>query len=128
MELGFWTRKWGFLPRLALPILVVRKFFSTMEREKKHMLSEIVKVKGLMPLLMKPRNGQNWTDQDKIELMDHLKRLSDLSPYFAASFLPGGFFMLPVLAWWLDRRRIQRAAAGVAVIDAHLRRSESHLF
>jgi hypothetical protein len=99
MQLGFWTYK---------------KLLSTIKREKKHMLAEIVKVKGLMPLLMKPRNGESWTAEDKTELMGHLKRLSGLSPYFAAVFLPGGFLMLPVLAWWLDRRRVRRIGAAAA--------------
>jgi hypothetical protein len=34
-----------------------------------------------------------------------MKRLSRLSPYLVVVVMPGGFFMLPALAWWLDRRR-----------------------
>jgi hypothetical protein len=79
-------------------------------RERVHLQREILQVRGLMPLLMKPRNGQRWTAEDKAELAKHLKRLSNLSPYLVLVVMPGGFFMLPVLAWWLDRRR-NRAAA-----------------
>lgn len=75
------------------------------EREKKHLLSEIIQVKGLMPLLMKPRNKQRWTLEDRAELRVHLRRLSSISPYLIVLALPGSFLMLPALAWWLDRRR-----------------------
>ena len=43
--------------------------------------------------------------EDKAELLEHLKRLSSLSPYIAVIVMPGGLAMLPVLAWWLDLRR-----------------------
>lgn len=74
-------------------------------RERQFLLSEMVKVKGLMPLLMKPRNKQRWSAEDKAALLVHLKRLSQLSPYLVVVVMPGGFFLLPALAWWLDRRR-----------------------
>ena len=75
------------------------------DREKKYLLSEILQVKGLMPLLMKPRNKQRWTPEDKAELRTHLRRLSNISPYLVVLALPGSFVLLPALAWWLDRRR-----------------------
>ena len=108
MQLEILMRKWNFRPRIAHPIALAREFLATMEREKKHMLTEMGRVSGLIPLLMKPRNGQKWTHQDKTELRGYLKRLSYLSPYVAVVFLPGGLLLLPVLAWWLDRRRIPR--------------------
>jgi hypothetical protein len=74
-------------------------------REKKALLAEVLQVRGLMPLLMKPRNKQRWTADDREELAVHLRRLSRLSPYLVVLMAPGGFFMLPCLAWWLDRRR-----------------------
>lgn len=58
-----------------------------------------------MPLLMKPRNKQRWTAEDKAQLADHLQRLSQISPYLVVLVMPGGFFVLPAIAWWLDRRR-----------------------
>lgn len=75
------------------------------ERERRALLAEMVQVRGLMPLLMKRRNKQGWSDADLRELTIHLKRLSKLSPYIVVFVMPGGFVMLPVLAWWLDRRR-----------------------
>ena len=80
-----------------------------MDRERKYVLGEVVQITGLMPLLMKPRNKQKWSAADKRELMIHLKKLSQVSPYIAVIVLPGGFAVLPVLAWWLDRRRGRRA-------------------
>ena len=82
-----------------------RRIRDLTDREKKYLLSEILQVRGLMPLLMKPRNKQRWTPEDKAELKVHLRRLSNISPYLVVLALPGSFVMLPALAWWLDRRR-----------------------
>lgn len=85
-------------------------FYETMAREKEYILYAFVQVKGLMPLLMKPRNFQKWTSEDKRELRRHLKRLSRVSAYIDLLVMPGGFVMLPVMAWWLDRRSSRRGA------------------
>ena len=78
------------------------------ERERKRLLAEAVQIKGLMPLLMKPRNKQRWTREDRAELRAHVRRLSGLSPYLVLVVLPGAPLTLPLLAWWLDRRRQHR--------------------
>lgn len=83
-------------------------------REKKHLLGEILQVRGLMPLLMKQRNKGRWTAADRAELRVHLRRLSNLSPYLVVLALPGSFIMLPALAWWLDRRRTRNRAGPAA--------------
>ena len=101
-------KKFRIPERVLQSPLLLRKFLTTMEREKKYLVSELAQVKGLMPLLMKPRNKQRWSREDKDALMEHLHRLSHLSPYIAVFLLPGGLAMLPVLAWWLDRRRGRR--------------------
>lgn len=75
------------------------------QREKQHLLGEMQQARGLVPILMKERNGQRWTSEDRVLLRNHLGRLSRLSPYLVLVVMPGGFFMLPVFAWWLDRRR-----------------------
>ena len=93
-------------------IIIVRRFYDTVERERRHMLAEMSQIRGLMPLLMKPRNKMRWTREDKQELKQHLRRLSRMSPYIAVIVLPGGFAMLPALAWWLDRRRVRRGMMG----------------
>jgi hypothetical protein len=76
-----------------------------MDRERKYVLGEVVQVSGLMPLLMKPRNKQKWTPEEKLQIVVHLRRLSMVSPYLAVMAMPGSFVVLPALAWWLDRRR-----------------------
>ena len=86
----------------------VQRFLEMMEREKRALIFEMVQVKGLMPLIMKKRNGERWTQQDKDELVAHFKRLSRISRYVAVGVLPGGLALLPVLAWWLDQRRVRR--------------------
>jgi len=85
--------------------IIVRTVMEMMERERKYVLGEVVQITGLMPLLMKPRNHQNWTPEDKRQIVDHLRRLSMVSPYLAVMVMPGSFVVLPALAWWLDRRR-----------------------
>jgi hypothetical protein len=92
-------------------IVAFRSIRELTDREKKHLLNEIIQVRGLMPLLMKPRNRQRWTAEDRAELRLHLKRLSNISPYLVVLALPGSFLMLPVLAWWLDRRRNRQRPA-----------------
>jgi hypothetical protein len=79
------------------------------EREKKHLEEELARTQTLMPLLMKPRNGAKWTKDEKRELVDHLKRIGGMGRYVALILLPGGLALLPLLAWWLDRRRDRRS-------------------
>ena len=96
--------------RLRAPAPVLRAF-ELAERERKFLLSELSQVKGLMPLLMKPRNKQQWTAEDRAQIRLHLRRLSRISPYLVVLVRPGGFVILPALAWCLDRRRGRRAPA-----------------
>ena len=88
------------------------------ERERKRILAEAVQIKGLMPLLMKPRNKQRWTREDRAELHAHVRRLSDLSPYLVLVVLPGAPLTLPLLAWWLDRRRQHRKSGPPTAVPA----------
>jgi len=80
---------------------------SLTQREKQHLLSELQQTRGLIPILMKQRNGQRWTVDERIQLRAHFSRLSQLSPYLVLVVMPGGFLILPVFAWWLDRRRLR---------------------
>ncbi len=92
-------------------VTAYRSIRNLTEREKKFLLSEILQVRGLMPLLMKSRNKQYWTLDDRAELKVHLRRISGISPYLLVLALPGSFLLLPALAWWLDRRRNRSPAA-----------------
>jgi len=90
----------------------IRRLFAFAERERKYVVGELARVKGLMPLLMKRRNRAKWTPQDLAEIRAKLTRLGGLSWYLAVLLMPGGFFALPAVAWWLDRRRERRAPPG----------------
>ena len=74
-------------------------------RERDHLITEMAQMRGLMPLLMKPRNGEKWSPADKADLRLHCRRLRSISPYLVLSIVPGSLVALPILAWWLDRRR-----------------------
>lgn len=91
----------------------VRRAFELAERERKFLLTEMSQVTGLMPILMRRRNRQQWTPEELDEIRAHLRRISKLSPYLVIIVMPGGFAALPVLAWWLDRRR-NRNRSGAA--------------
>ena len=79
-----------------------------LEREKSRIRGEIAQVPGLMALLMKPRNGQKWTQAERAELRAQLRRLSRLGLYLMTAAIPGTSLTLPLLAWWLDRRQRRR--------------------
>lgn len=88
---------------------VLKPLIELQEREKHRLRGEFVQIRGLMPLLMKPRNNEPWSQADREEIQRYMRQLSALSPYLILLVLPGSFVMLPLLAWWLDRRRGQRS-------------------
>lgn len=85
-----------------------RQIVSSQRKEARRILTELMATRGIMPLLMKARNGERWTLADKEELLTHLRRMAYLSPYLIALLLPGSVLLLPIYAWWLDRRRLRR--------------------
>jgi hypothetical protein len=89
--------------------MLVQRLLEAQERERLQITAELVKVRGLMPLLMKRRNGGNWSVDERHELIKQLNALAYLSPYLVVLVLPGSFMALPLLAWWLDRRRQRRS-------------------
>ena len=87
---------------------LIRRMLAAQDRERQQLLAEMAKVRGLVPLLMKPRNGDRWTVAERVTLRDQLRALAHISPYLVVLALPGSFALLPLLAWWLDRRRQNR--------------------
>ena len=85
-----------------------RQIVSSQRREAHRLLAELLATRGIMPLLMKARTGQSWDAADKAQLLAHLRRVAHLSPYLIALLLPGSVLLLPIYAWWLDRRRLKR--------------------
>jgi hypothetical protein len=92
------------------PGVFYRSLRDLTERERLYLTSEIMQVRGLMPLLMKPRNRQRWTPEEKQALVAHFRRLTSISSYLVVLVMPGGMLMLPALSWWLDRRRNRRSS------------------
>ena len=85
-----------------------QQVLSSQRREMRRIIAELLVMRGLMPLLMKVRNGGYWTPSEKDEIVRHLRRMAHLSPYLVFLLLPGSVFLLPLYAWWLDRRRFSR--------------------
>jgi hypothetical protein len=76
-----------------------------LRRQREMMLGQVVAIRGLMQLLMKHRNtGQMWTPEETREIRAHLRTLTYLFPILVVFIMPGGIFLLPVLAEVLDRR------------------------
>jgi hypothetical protein len=76
---------------------------------KEAILMEVLSIKGLMQLLMKIRNtDEEWTRGEKKEIKRHLKNIAKIVPAVAIFSLPGGSFLLPILAEVLDRRKTRR--------------------
>ncbi len=78
------------------------------QAERLRIRNELFQVRGLIPLLMKRRNGGKWSAEERATLLRDLRALSDLSPYLVPLLMPGGVLLLPLLAWWLDLRHKRR--------------------
>lgn len=89
-------------------------FLASNSREKNRMRQELGKIKGAIPLLMKPRNGSKWTEQERQELKGMLRAASAVYPYLIIWALPGSILLLPFLAWHLDARRKTRERKAAA--------------
>lgn len=96
----------------------ISRLFSQM---KSMLLYEALQVEGFMRLLMKRRNGSSWTAEERHDLAGHLNAMAKAVPALLIFSLPGGMILLPILAWFMDRRRDEArrsgTAAGVSVIS-----------
>ena len=84
-------------------------FMASNVREKRRLRDQLLMMKGAWPLLMKQRNGGKWTGEDKVNLKGMLRSASSVSPYLFIWALPGSLLMVPLLAWYLDKRRKSQA-------------------
>lgn len=91
-------------------MLVIKKYLKRLILiNKQAILMEVLSIKGLMQVLMKIRNtDERWTREEKKEIMRHLKNIAKIIPTIVIFSLPGGSFLLPVLAEALDRRKTRR--------------------
>ncbi len=90
---------------------LTHRILDAQRREQRLILAELGKIKSFMPLLMKRRNGGAWSGAERHQLHQQLRALAYLSPYLLILMLPGSFVLLPMFAWWLDRRRHGRVSA-----------------
>ena len=88
----------------------LRRLFASQKQQAREFIADLVRMRGLMPLLMKHRNGGRWSTEEKRELLYQLRILSRVSPYLLFLLLPGSALLLPIYAWWLDHRRKSRLA------------------
>lgn len=86
----------------------IKRLLAAQRRQMRQAVAEAVQMRGLMPLLMKNRNGGRWTGDEKAELLRQMRILWRLSPYLLFLLLPGSALLLPLYAGWLDRRRKAR--------------------
>ena len=89
------------------------------KREARNIVADIVRMRKLMPLLMKSRNGGKWTAEEKSELLAQMRALSRISPYLLFLLLPGSVLLLPIYARWLDSRRKPRLKVAVQGVDGN---------
>jgi hypothetical protein len=85
-----------------------QRMLASQKHQARAFVADLVRMRGLMPLLMKHRNGGSWSQEEKAELLRQLRILSRVSPYLLFLLLPGSALLLPIYAWWLDRRRKAR--------------------
>ena len=86
---------------------------SAISELKAIILTEISHVHGFMQLLMKPRNGMPWSQEDRSAILHHLKHLARSLPILVIFTFPGGSLLLPLLAWFLDRRKNRKKVSIV---------------
>jgi hypothetical protein len=78
---------------------------SYIRKHKNLLLQEARRLDGFMRLLMKQRNtGTKWTKTEKAQLRRYLRGLVFYIPVLCIILLPGGFFLIPLLAEAVDRR------------------------
>lgn len=87
---------------------VVSRLAASQKRQAREFVADLARMRQLMPLLMKRRNGGSWTAEEKSELLTQMRILSRVSPYLLFLLLPGSAVLLPIYARWLDRRRKPR--------------------
>ena len=100
-----WHRAW--LKKLCVA------FKDPLQRERDRIRAEIHGVYGLVRLFMKQRNGARWTAVERRQLVHELFRICALGPYLVALMAPGSFVLIPMVAWWLDRRGRARRYARI---------------
>lgn len=99
-----------FRSRMPKAPLWVSSMAAGNSREKTRLRTELVQIRGALPLLMKQRNGGTWSPEERLQIKQMLRSLSSVSPYLLIWAVPGSLLILPFLAWHLDTRRKRRSS------------------
>ena len=83
-----------------------RRFVDSQKREARHVI-RAAGCSGLMPLLMKPRNGSQWSTEERPNCSASFAARR-ASPYLLFLLLLALALLFAAYAWWLDRRRDRR--------------------
>lgn len=78
-------------------------------RWRQRLHARLARVPELTRLLMKRRNREAWTPEERAFVGRELRALARGTPALVLFLLPGGILWVPVYAWLLDRRRRGRA-------------------
>jgi hypothetical protein len=73
-------------------------------------------IESLVAVLMKRRNGQPWTREERAFLRAELAAMARYVPALLLFLLPGSVVLLPLYAWLLDRRRGAREESARPVV------------
>lgn len=85
---------------------------SQLRKNRDLIVGEAKEMEAFMQLLMKQRNtGLRWSKPEKAELKHYLRSMVCIIPALCIFLLPGGLFLLPLLAEVMDRRKRPRKAA-----------------
>lgn len=85
--------------------------FALSDAWRSRALSRFAGARDFVGVLMKPPNGQPWTEEDRRLLRGELRALARSTPGCVLFLLPGGMPLLIVYAHLLDRRRLKRPAS-----------------
>ena len=99
--------------------LLIKPFLDAERRQRAVILAHLLEVKGVLPTLMKIRSGSTLDSTETELVRSALLSLRSLCPYLIVLALPGSVLLLPVLAYWLDRRRQRRLTLN-GLIDTPL--------
>ena len=83
---------------------------------RRRAFDRLAPIQDFVSVLMKPRNGEAWSEEDRRFLRAGFRALARMTPVFVLFVLPGGFALAGAYAWLIDRRRQRRRAdeAGVS--------------
>ena len=96
-------------------------------KNKDLIFREAQQMQGFLVLLFKQRNTDlKWTQEEKEQMKNHLKRLSAYVPVILIFVLPGGSLMLPLLAEILDRRKKRRISSNPTCPSANENKEVDH--